>query len=79
METGRRVDKRTKQKIPAHYIQKLVFKVNGKQVAEADIGTGIARDPVFVVRVKELQPGDTVAVSWTDNKGEKGSKSTTVT
>ena len=79
METGRRVDRRTKQKIPAHYLQKLVFRVNGTQVAEADIGSGFSRHPVFVVRVKELKPGDTVNVRWTDNKGEKGSENMTVT
>ncbi len=78
METGQRIDPRTNRVIPAHFIQKLIFEVNGKQVAEADIGTAVAQDPVFVVRVRGTRSGDTIRVKWTDNKGEKGSASTFV-
>jgi sulfur-oxidizing protein SoxZ len=78
METGWRVDKDTKQRIPPHFIQKIVFEVNGKQVAVADVGMGMSRDPLFIIRVKGAKPGDSVEVKWTDNKGERGNASTTV-
>ena len=78
METGKRVDPRTGTVIAAYFIQKVVFEVNGRPVAEVDIGTSIARDPVFTVRVRGTKRGDSIQVKWTDNKGEKGGASTTV-
>ncbi|MDH5649813.1 MAG: thiosulfate oxidation carrier complex protein SoxZ [Gammaproteobacteria bacterium] len=78
METGNRVDKKTKEKIPAHFIQKMTFKVNGKQVAEADLGTAVSQNPLIGVRVKNAKKGAKVEVSWTDNKGEQGSANATV-
>lgn len=78
METGKRIDLRTHAVIPAHFIQKVIIEVNGRVVAEADIGTAIARDPVFTVRVRGAKRGDSIRVKWTDNKGEKGGASTTV-
>jgi sulfur-oxidizing protein SoxZ len=78
METGQRLDLRTHTAIPAHFIQKIIFEVSGRMVAEADIGTAIARDPVFTIRVKGVKRGDSIRVKWTDNKGEKGGASTTV-
>lgn len=78
METGQRIDPRTSRVIPAHFIQKLIFEVNGRQVAEADIGTAVAQDPVFIVRVRGIRSGDAIRVKWTDNRGEKGSASTFV-
>ncbi len=78
METGQRVDAKTKQKIPAHFIQKMTFAVNGKEVAVVDTGVAVSKDPLVSVRVKGTKAGDKVQVSWTDNKGETGSADTTV-
>lgn len=74
METGQRVDPKTKEKIPAHFIQKLVFSLNGKDVAIADLGTGISKDPLVKIKLRTAKPGDRVKVSWSDNKGETGEK-----
>jgi sulfur-oxidizing protein SoxZ len=73
METGQRVNPQTKEKIPAHYIQKMTFSVNGKQVAVTDLGPAISKDPLVGVRLKGAKAGDKVTVSWNDNKGESGS------
>jgi sulfur-oxidizing protein SoxZ len=78
METGQRVDAKTKEKIPAHFIQKFVFSLNDKEVAVVDSGVAMSKDPLVSVRVK-AKPGDKVKVSWSDNKGESGSAETTVT
>ncbi len=72
METGNRVDAKTKEKIPAHFIQKLTVEVNGKPVAVADLGVAISKDPLIGVAVKGAKVGDKVKVSWSDNKGETG-------
>lgn len=78
METGKRIDLRTHTVITARFIQKVIFEINGLTVAEVDIGTAIARDPVFTVRVRGVKRGDSIRVKWTDNKGEKGGASTTI-
>lgn len=77
METGRRVDVQTKNKVPAHFIQKMTFEVNNKVVAVADLGTAISRDPLISVLI-EAKIGDKVRASWKDNLGESGSVDTLV-
>jgi sulfur-oxidizing protein SoxZ len=72
METGQRVDAKTKEKIPAHWIQKLSIELNGKVVADATMGVAVSKDPLIGVKVKGAKAGDKVKVSWSDNKGETG-------
>jgi len=72
METGQRVDKKTKQKVPAHFIQSLTIDVNGKTVADVAMGPAVSKDPLVAVAVKGAKSGDKVKISWSDNKGEKG-------
>ena len=77
METGLRVDPQTKEKIPAHFIQKMTFELNSKVIAAADLGTGISKDPLITVLVN-AKPGDKVKAAWTDNKGASGGAETIV-
>ena len=72
METGQRTDKKTKQKIPAHFIQTMNFSINGKSVADVSMGSGVSRNPLVGIRVKGAKSGDKIKVSWKDNKGETG-------
>jgi sulfur-oxidizing protein SoxZ len=78
METGNRVDPKTKQKIPAHFIQRITLEHNGKAVLVADTGVGISEDPLLGFRLKNAKKGDKVKLSWSDNKGESGSTETVV-
>jgi len=78
METGQRVDKKTKEKIPAHFIQKMTFTLNGKEVAVADLGVAVSKDPLVGIKLKGAKKGDKVKVAWSDNKGETGSAETAV-
>jgi sulfur-oxidizing protein SoxZ len=78
METGQRVDPKTKEKIPAHWIQKVTIELNGKTVADVDMGVAISKDPLIAVAVKTAKSGDKVKVSWSDNKGEKGGGEATI-
>ena len=73
METGNRKDKKTGELVPAHYIQKMTFEHNGKVVADANLGTGVSKNPLIGIELSGAKPGDTVKVSWSDNKGESGS------
>jgi sulfur-oxidizing protein SoxZ len=72
METGQRTDKKTKKKIPAHFIQTMNFSINGKSVADVSMGSGVSKNPLVGIRVKGAKAGDKIKVSWKDNKGETG-------
>jgi len=72
METGLRVDSKTKEKVPAHFIQTMTIQLNGKDVAVADLGVAISKDPLIGVSVDGAKKGDKVNVSWSDNLGNKG-------
>ncbi len=73
METGTRKDAKTGQLVPAHFIQEVTATVNGKTVLEAEIGPAVSRNPFLGFKVKGAKAGDTVAVNWVDNKGDKNS------
>ena len=64
METGLRKDKKTGNKIPEHFIENMEFAVNGEVVAQANLGTGVSKNPLIGVGIPNAKPGDT-AVSYT--------------
>lgn len=70
METGLRKDKKTGNKIPAHFIKDVVCEHNGKQVMVAHWGVAVSKNPYLSFKFKGAAKGDAVKVSWTDNKGE---------
>ncbi len=78
METGLRVDKKTKKKIPAHFIQVMNFFLNGKEVVSTTMGTAVSKDPLIGIKLKSAKPGDKIKVTWSDNQGESGSGETTI-
>lgn len=78
METGLRKDKKTGKKIPAHFIQEVVCEHKGNTVMTANWGPGISKNPYLSFRFSGAAAGDTVKLSWVDNKGEKDSAEATV-
>lgn len=79
METGQRKHKKGEkkgQKIPAHYIQEVICKYNGKMVMTAALGPAISKNPYlsFKTETGKVNLGDTNDVSWVDNKGGSDSK-----
>lgn len=78
METGRRKNKKTGEKIPAHYVEKMDFELNGKLVASANLGRPVSKNAMVGIRVKGAKSGDSIKVSWRDNKKESGSKTGSV-
>ena len=73
METGTRKDKKTGKKIPAHFIQEVVCKHGDKTVMTAQWGAAISKNPYLSFKFKGGNAGDTVSLSWTDNKGNSDS------
>ncbi len=79
METGQRPDPKDKdKKVPAHYIQKLNFSLNGKEVASTDLGPAVSKDPLIGIKLKGAKAGDKIKVSWSDNLGQSGGGEATI-
>ncbi len=78
METGQRVDPQTGEKVAAHFIQKMVFTLNGKEVAVVDLGVAVSADPLVGIKFKGAKAGDKVKVAWSDNRGESNNAEATV-
>ena len=77
METGQRKDAEGKV-IPAWHIAEVTAALNGKTVMTAQWGTAIAKNPFTQFTVKGAKAGDKIAVTWTDNKGDKRTDEATV-
>jgi sulfur-oxidizing protein SoxZ len=69
METGLRKDADGKI-VPAHFIQTITVRRNGKTVVEAETSQAVARNPVFTFRIKGGAKGDKIEVSWTDTEND---------
>ena len=73
MDTGLVKDKKTGEKIPAHFIQEVVCKHKDNTVMTANWGAAISKNPYLSFNFKGAAAGDTISLSWVDNKGEKDS------
>ncbi len=77
MESGQRKDAAGKT-IPAWFIQDVMASLNGKPVLNAQWGPSVSKNPFLQFVIKGGKAGDKVAVSWTDNKGDKRTDEATV-
>jgi sulfur-oxidizing protein SoxZ len=73
MDTGLVKDKKTGKVIPAHFIQEVVCTHKGATVMTANWGPAISKNPYLSFKFSGAAAGDTVSLSWVDNKGEKDS------
>ena len=69
METGQRRDS-SGELIPAHYITELTAKHNDKVVLTSYMGPSVSTNPYLAFKFNGGASGDTIQVSWVDNKGE---------
>lgn len=67
MENGRNRDVVTGELIPAHYIEKLLLKLNGKLLINVNMNGGMAKNPYFTFKTNILHSGDVIHVYWQDN------------
>ena len=77
METGQRKDAAGKA-IAAWYIQEVSAQLNGKPVLQAQWGPSVSKNPFLQFSVKGARPGDTIAVTWRDNRGDSRTDEATV-
>jgi len=78
METGLRKNKKTGKKIPAHFIKEVTCVHKGKNVMVACWGVAVSKNPYLSFKFKGAAKGDSITVSWTDNKGESASADTKI-
>jgi|SRR5208282_1260419 len=77
MESGQRKDA-LGQTIPAWFIQNVTITCNGRTVLSAQWGTAIAKNPFLSFKFKGGAKGDRIAVTWTDNRGDRRSDEATI-
>ena len=77
METGRRKDKESGELVPAHYIEEVVCSYQGEPLLTSEVGPTISKNPFLSFKFTGGAAGETVELSWKDNKG--GSESATAT
>jgi sulfur-oxidizing protein SoxZ len=77
METGQRKDAKGAT-VPAHFIQNVTAVHNGKTVLSAQWGPAVSTNPFLSFRFKGGKPGDKVAITWTDNKGDQRTDEATI-
>lgn len=70
METGYRRDA-SGAPIAAHFITDFTATHNGRVVLSAQFGPAVSADPYLAFRFKGGASGDTVVLSWIDNRGEQ--------
>lgn len=73
MESGLRKDAKTKEPIPAHFIQTVTASLNGNPVMESEWNGSVSQNPFLSFRIKGAKSGDKVTINWQDNKGETSS------
>jgi sulfur-oxidizing protein SoxZ len=77
METGQRKDS-AGAAIPAHFIQTVTATHNGKVVLSAEWGPAVSKNPFLSFKFAGGKPGEKVAISWTDTKGDKRTDEATI-
>lgn len=68
METGNRKDQKTGKIIPAHFIEEVSCEYNGEKVMIAEWSGGVSKNPYMAFKFNGGASGETIKVSWKDNK-----------
>jgi sulfur-oxidizing protein SoxY len=68
MESGQREDGNGGL-VPAHFIEQARATLNGQIVFTAEWGPWVAKNPVLRFELRGARPGDTIGLSWRDNRG----------
>ena len=74
METGKNKHAETGELIPAHFIQTLSLRHNGRLLSECQMGFGVSKNPFFSFQIKSAKVGDDIVISWQDNLGNQDSQ-----
>jgi len=79
METGQRKKSTTSsEKIPAHYIREVTCQHNGQTVMTAYWSQGVSENPYFSFKFRGAAIGDSLTISWIDNKDDSDTQEITI-
>ena len=78
METGLRKNKKTGKKVPAHFIQTVSGKHNGQEVMLAEWSGAVSKNPYLSFSFAGAKKGDSVELTWSDNKGGSETATTNI-
>ena len=78
MESGQRKNAEG-DVIPAHYIQNVTVRHGTKVVLFAQWGPAVSKNPYLAFKFVGGAPGDSIEVTWVDNKGDSRTDETIVT
>jgi sulfur-oxidizing protein SoxZ len=72
METGFRMADNGIDQIPKNIIENVVVKLNQEVIFTADVGTGIAANPLISFLMEVPEKGGNLSVNWVDDQGNTG-------
>ena len=78
MESGQRKNS-DGETIPAHYIQNVTVRHGQRVVLFAQWGPAVSKNPYLAFKFDGGAPGDSIEVTWVDNKGDSRTDETNVT
>ena len=78
MESGQRKNS-DGETIPAHYIQNVTVRHGSRVVLFAQWGPAVSKNPYLAFKFDGGAPGDSIEVTWVDNKGDSRTDETAVT
>lgn len=73
METGLRKDKKSGRKIPAEFIQEVTCEHGGNTVLHGQWNSSLSKNPFLSFKFDDAKSGDSIKISWVDNKGNSDS------
>jgi len=73
MHTGYEKDQETGNTIPAHYIEKVIVHHGDKLILQCDWSRAVSSNPYLSFIFSGAKAGDTLRISWSDNKGASDS------
>jgi sulfur-oxidizing protein SoxZ len=65
-----RVDPKTGQTLPPHFIEEVKVSLRGEMLLEAAWGQAISVNPFFQFNYTGAKAGDEITISWRDNRGQ---------
>lgn len=78
METGLRKNKKTGKKFPAEFIQEVNCEHNGKNVLQGHWSAALSKNPFMSFKFSGAKAGDSIQISWVDNKGNSDKTEATI-
>jgi len=77
MESGQRKNS-DGETIPAHYIQNVTVRHGSRVVLFAQWGPAVSKNPYLAFKFDGGAPGDSIEVTWVDNKGDSRTDETAI-